>query len=308
MKILLAVDGSELSMTAVSLVKALPLPVGSTIEVMTVIADVPQVYGPWPASAPIQTPADLDRAFAQVRARLDEIAADLADEGRIVWTQVRHGRPASELVLEADRIEADLIIVGARGHSAVERLLIGSVASEVVDQAHCPVLVVRTPRFARVLLATDGSTDGTAAAAFLGTSRIFGEPAVKVLSVVDPGMPWWAGISPVDGAVAADAYASTLDAAAHHARDVATSTAATLGAEHVVGEASPRGGEVGSTMVAEATDWQADIVVLGTRSHGLLHRALVGSTSRHVLHHASMSVLIVRPARIADASVRIDAA
>jgi nucleotide-binding universal stress UspA family protein len=159
-----------------------------------------------------------------------------------------------------------------------------------------------------VLLATDGSTDGAAAAAFLATSRIFGEPAVKVISVVDPGMPWWASISPVDGAVAADAYASALRAAEDHAREVASSTAASLGVEQVVAEASPLGGEVGSTIVAEATDWQADMVVLGTRGHGLLHRALVGSTSRHVLHHAPTSVLIVRPARTADASAGVEAA
>ena len=57
MKILLAVDGSEPSLTAVSLVEALSLPAGSVIEVMTVIADQPLTYGPWPASAPIQTPA-----------------------------------------------------------------------------------------------------------------------------------------------------------------------------------------------------------------------------------------------------------
>ena len=307
MKILLAVDGSEPSLTAVSLVRALSLPAGSAIEVMTVIADEPVTYGPWPASAPIQTPAP-DRTFSDVRASLDDIAARLGADGRTTCTIIRHGRPASEIRLEASRFAADLIVVGARGHSAVERLLVGSVSSELVDQAPCPVLVVRTPRFARVLLATDGSTDGSAAADFLGTSRIFGEPAVKVLSVVDPGMPWWAGISPVDGAVAADAYASVMDAAAQHARDVARSTAASLGAEHVVAESTPRGGEVGSTIVAEATDWQADVVVLGTRGHGPLHRALVGSTSRHVLHHAPMSVLIVRPAHVADSSMRVDAA
>ena len=308
MKILLAVDGSDLSNTAVSLVKALTLPAASTIEVMTVIADVPEIYGPWPAAAPIQTPTELDRAITQVRVRLDEVAAVLAGDDRIVCALVRHGRPASELVMEADRFGADLIVVGARGHSAVERLLVGSVSSEIVDQAHCPVLVVRTPRFARILLAADGSTDGFAATAFLGKSRIFGEPAVKVVSVVDPGMPWFAGISPVEGAVAAEAYGTVLDAATTHARDVASRTAATLGAEHVIAEASPRGAEVGSTIVAEATDWQADVVVLGTRGHGVLHRALVGSTSRHVLHHAPMSVLIVRPAHVADASVRADAA
>lgn len=308
MKVLLAFDDSELSNTAVSLVKALSLPADSTIGLITVIADDSWTYGPWPALALIQTPAALDRALSEVRARLQETADGLAADGRTISFVVRHGRPASEIVMEADRFGADLIVVGARGHSVVERLLIGSVSSEVVDQAHCPVLVVRTPRFARVLLATDGSTDGSAAAAFLGTSRIFGEPAVKVVSVEDPGMPWWSGISPVDGAVAADAYATVMDAAATHARDVASSTAATLGAEHVVAEAAPRGGEIGSTIVAEATDWQADVVVLGTRGHGMLHRALVGSTSRHVLHHAPMSVLIVRPARVVDGSVRADAA
>lgn len=307
MKILLAVDGSEPSLTAASLVTALPLPAGCSIELISVIADEPSTYGAWPASVPIPTPAP-DRTVAEVRASLDDIAARLGADGRTTCTIVRHGRPASEIIAEADRFGADLIVLGARGHSVVERLLVGSVSSEVVDQAHCPVLVVRTPRFARVLLATDGSTDGSAAAAFLRTSRIFGEPAVKVISVEDPGMPWWSGISPVDGAVAADAYATVMDAAATHARDVASSTAATLGAEHVVADVSPRGGQVGSTIVAEATDWQADVVVLGTRGHGMLHRALVGSTSRHVLHHAPMSVLIVRPAHVADASVRVDAA
>jgi len=308
MKILLGVDGSEPSMTAVSLVKALTVPADSTIELMTVIADASWTYGPWPALALIQTPAALDHASQEFRARLDDIAEGLAADGRTVNTRVRHGRPASEIVMEADRFGADLIVVGARGHSAVERLLVGSVSSEVVDQANCPVLVVRAPRIARVLLATDGSVDGSTAEALLRTWQIFGEPAIKVVSVVDPGMPWWGGISPVDGAVAADAYASALATAVDHARDVASSTAASLGAEHVVAEASPRGGDVGSTIVAEATDWRADVVVLGTRGHGVLHRALVGSTSRHVLHHAPTSVLIVRPARAADTSVRMDAA
>jgi nucleotide-binding universal stress UspA family protein len=142
----------------------------------------------------------------------------------------------------------------------------------------------------------------------VGRSGIFGDPVVKVLSVVDPGMPWWAGVTPVDGMVAIDAYATVADAAARHAQTVAKSSAEGLGFDHVVAEAPPRGGEVGSTIVAEASAWQADIVVLGTRGHGLLHRALVGSTSRHVLHEAPMSVLIVRPVRVAGTSARADAA
>ena len=164
-----------------------------------------------------------------------------------------------------------------------------------------------TTGIARILVATDGSADGDLAAAFVGTSGIFGDPDVKVLSVVDPGMPWWTGMEPVDGMVASDTYVDVLDAAKRRAREVATTTAERLAIDHVVAEASPVEGEVGSTIVDAATAWQADVVVLGTRGHGVVHRMLVGSTSRHVLHRAPMSVLIVRPAR-AGSSARADAA
>ena len=101
MKILLAVDGSEPSLTAVELVSAMSLPAGS-IELMTVIADEPVTYGPWPASAPIRTPAQLDRTSSAARERLDETALGLTTDDRTTCTVVHHGRPASEIVMEAD--------------------------------------------------------------------------------------------------------------------------------------------------------------------------------------------------------------
>ncbi len=308
MNILLAIDGSEASMMAVPVVKGLTLPAGSVVELLTVIPEDPATYGPWPAVVMIQPPEELDESIAAARTGLEAIAADLATDGRTIRSSVRHGRPATEIVLEAGRIGADLIVVGARGHTTIERIVIGSVSSEVVDQSHCPVLVVRTPRVDRVLLATDGSADGDVAASFIDASGCFGDPILKVLCVVEPGMPWWAGISPVDERVAADTYVTVRDAAERHASEVAHTTAQRLGAGESVGEAMGQAGDVGSTIVAEAVAWHADVIVLGTRGHGVLHRALVGSTSRHVLHHAPMSVLIVRPAPVASVRSRADAA
>lgn len=307
MKILLAIDGSEQSLTAVSVAGSLALPTDSTIELLTVIADDPWNYGPWPAVTMIPSADAMDLIVKEVRERLDAVGADLAADGRTVCTMIRRGRPASEIVLEADRFGADLLVVGARGHGVVERVVLGSVSSEVVDQARCPVLVVRTPRIAKILVATDGSADGDLAAAYIGTTRIFGDPTVKVLSVVDPGMPWWTGMEPVDGMAASDTYGGVLDAARRRAREVAATTADRLAIDHVVAEATPVEGEVGSTIVDAATAWQADVVVLGTRGHGVVHRMLVGSTSRQVLHQAPMSVLIVRPTRPAS-SARAEAA
>jgi nucleotide-binding universal stress UspA family protein len=307
MRILLAVDGSDASTTALSVVDSLLLPPDSIVELLTVIPDTPWTSGPWPAVAMIQPPDVLDRARAEVGAWLDDIVGGPAADGRTTRTRVRHGRPASEIVMEAERLAADLVVVGAQGYGVVEQVLLGSVSSEVVDHAPCPVLVVRTPGIARILLATDGSADGDLAAAFMGNFPIFGDPAVKVLSVVDPGMPWWAGMAAVDAMAAGDVYATVVDAAERHARDVATATADRLRTDDVLAESHPIEGEVGSTIVAAASAWHADVVVLGTRGHGLVHRALVGSTSRHVLHHAPMSVLIVRPPRPAR-SARADAA
>ena len=307
MKILLAVDGSEASTIAISVVGSLTLPADSTVELLTVIPDSPWTSGPWPAVAMIQRPDDLDRARAEIRAWLDDIAGNPAADGRTIRTMVLHGRPASRIVREADRLGADLVVVGAQGYVMVERVLLGSVSSEVVDRAPCPVLVVRAPGIARILVATDGSPDGDLAAQFVRDFPIFRDPAVKVLSVVDPGMPWWAGMAAVDGIGAGEVYAMVVDVAEKHARAVATATADCLGIDNAQAESRAIEGEVGSTILAAASAWHADVVVLGTRGHGQVHRALVGSTSRHVLHQAAMSVLIVRPAG-SGGSARVDAA
>ena len=307
MKILLAVDGSDASMTAVAAVEHLSLPGTATIELLTVLADDNDLYGgAWPAVVMVESPDVLERARDEVRGRLDDLAQSLEIDGRTVLVRVASGRPASEILLEAGRIGADLVVVGARGQSAVARLLLGSVSSEVVDHAPCPVLVVRTERSGRVLVATDGSPTADQAASFVAESGLFSEAELRVISVIDPGMPWWTGLSPVDGLAALEAYGDVIDIAHEHATKAAADTAARLGSAHVTADAKDRGGDVASTIVAEATAWQADIVVIGTRGLGVVKRLLLGSVSRDVLHHAPMSVLVVRPAHPAATTATTD--
>lgn len=49
----------------------------------------------------------------------------------------------SEIIEFAERENIDLIIMGTRGRTGFKKLLLGSVASGVVNFAHCPVLVIR---------------------------------------------------------------------------------------------------------------------------------------------------------------------
>ena len=55
----------------------------------------------------------------------------------------REGEPAEVILEEARAVEAQLIVMGARGRSAIARLLLGSVADRVIHHAPCSVLVAR---------------------------------------------------------------------------------------------------------------------------------------------------------------------
>ena len=77
------------------------------------------------------------------RESLQEAAELAAENGVDVETALLEGRPADEIVTYADTIDADLIVVGSRGHGAIASALIGSVSRGVLHESRRPVLIVR---------------------------------------------------------------------------------------------------------------------------------------------------------------------
>ena len=296
MKVLLAIDGSDASMSAVAATAALPIPSGSTVEIVSAIPDSFAPEGAvWPNVVRVDPPNDRGRIYDDVSRRLMEIADRIRRDDRMVEVRVLDGRPATEIVAEAERFEADLIVMGARGLSAVRRLLLGSVSSEVVDHAPCPVLIARHAKVDRVLLATDGSPSANEATSFVAESGLFEGSQIRIISIGNPGLPWWVGVTPVDGMTSIDIYADEAEASERHARHVTEETAERLEELHVTGSAAVRDGDVVSAILHDAKGWDADLIVVGARNMGTMHRWLVGSISRSVLHLADASVLIVRP-------------
>jgi nucleotide-binding universal stress UspA family protein len=118
---------------------------GADLRIIHVIGDplaaAPELeHGEFPVS-------DLERVREQAEARLEEARA-LAAELVHAHTELRHGATAAELVRAA--ADLDLLVLGSRGFGAFRRVLVGSVAAGVIDEAPCPVLVV--PRGAHVHL------------------------------------------------------------------------------------------------------------------------------------------------------------
>jgi nucleotide-binding universal stress UspA family protein len=77
------------------------------------------------------------------RKPLHEALEIAEDKSILVETVLLQGNPADEIVTYADTIDADLIVVGSRGHSAVASALIGSVSRSVLHESRRPVLLVR---------------------------------------------------------------------------------------------------------------------------------------------------------------------
>ena len=72
--------------------------------------------------------------------------AALLRQGLVAHRQmVVEGEAASEILKLADALGVEVIVMGSHGRTGVQRLFLGSVSRKVLDQARCPVLIVRVP-------------------------------------------------------------------------------------------------------------------------------------------------------------------
>ena len=298
MKALLAIDGSSESVLALETTASLTWPPGAQLEVLTVLPTESEWYGgPWEFGVAYVPSDDVrDRLRIDREALLERAVERLRRPGIRVAARLVTGRAASVIVDVAQEIGADIVILGARGHGAIERAFLGSVSAEVVDQTHCSVLVARTPSARRILIGTDGSDVATSAIAFVGGSRLFESSTARVIYAVDVDPSWWMGFTPGDGAFAVDPYVSVVDEGRVHGDRVTLAAATLLRSDGLDTSTVVHEGPAAAAIVQEARTWNADLVVVGTRGNGLMRRLLLGSTARSVLNHAAASVLIARRA------------
>ena len=135
--ILVGVDGSDASAQAATMAGRLAADLDAKVTAVYV-RQLPTTVPPF------GTDIYLDSYWEEAERLAGERAAEALDPLGASWQfEVRTGDPVVQLQLSADENGADLIVVGARGHSVAHRLLLGSVSTRLVHHAHRPVLVVR---------------------------------------------------------------------------------------------------------------------------------------------------------------------
>jgi len=97
---------------------------------------------PEPATI-VEVDAMLDDAREHFEEQFKKIIQRAKDLGVELQTDIAVGHPVEQIVHRAEMDHVDLIVLGRRGRSRFEKMLVGSTAEKVLRYAHCPVMVVR---------------------------------------------------------------------------------------------------------------------------------------------------------------------
>ena len=276
MRIVVGVDGSQASLTALALVENTRCPTGTTTRLVRAY----ELPVEWTAAAPLA-------------ATLQTLSDPLKRSGYATESVVARGRAADVLLAEADDLRADLIVVGSRGLGVAASALLGSVSATLVDHAACPVLVARGAHISRILVATDGSRSAEAIPAVLLAWNVFRDAPIQVLSVAPSSGDRERAIM-LSGLVSGDEPPLDASHEIERHRLMAGEMARRLVAGGRRAEGAVRSGEAALQIESAAVDFGADLIITGSRGLSGLRRLLMGGVAHHVLLHSRASVLVMR--------------
>lgn len=282
-RIIVGIDGSEASHRAAHwAAKEASLRTAGLTLVGAILPPVAAAgFGP---GLPVSLDA-LEEIRRAIQEQLDEVAESL--DAPDVATHIEIGSPAGVL-LEASET-ALMIAIGSRGLGGFRGLMLGSVSTQVSAHADCPVVVVRDQAASaepRVVLGLDGSEAGLDAAEFaFEMARLHGW-SVQAVHAWD--VPSYDLLVVPNAAIPVPLSETIEDESRLAAELLAGCTASHPDVPlhiDVVRESAAK------ALLAAGKD--ASLIVVGTRGHGQVMSALLGSVSNAVLHKATVPVAVV---------------
>ena len=146
-RILVPLDQSRVAEIVVPLVAAVARGAGATVRLL-LVAPVPQNQISEGDRVVAYTDQEMARLEAEGLDYLQKVEVQFGSGGDVECV-VRFGDPVDEILREADAFGADLIAVTTQGRSALGRVVLGSVAEEIVRKADAPVMLMRAGRNGR---------------------------------------------------------------------------------------------------------------------------------------------------------------
>lgn len=311
MKILIAYDGSPCAEAALDDLQLAGLPKEAEALVISVTelwlpAPPPSGFAVMPLAHGVYVPSDLTRVYSQdgpaVQAAetLANRAASRLRTNFPGWDVASHsavGSPKRELLRQAETWKPDLIVVGSHGHSALGRLLLGSVSQGVLNDARGSVRIARgrveepnTP--VRLVVGVDGSDASDEAVREVASRDWPPGSEVRIIAVTDPLTPTLIGsLIPPLGRIVEESNEEDrqwLTKLLRKSSEAFKNSSLRVSTE--IADGDPR-----RVLVEKAEASRADCIFVGSVGfNNRFERFVLGSVSAAVAARAHCSVEVVR--------------
>lgn len=291
--IIVAVDGSEHSFAAVSLIRDLAI---DNITCPECLITVIGALNP------------LDSATHSIhKAPLFQAQKMLQERCFQVQTELILGYPAEIIINYAEENRPDLIVLGAKGLRSTLGILLGGVAQQVIEYAACPVLIVRAPYrpLRRVLMVTDGSPSSQYASDYLAGFPLPRHTEIITAHVLPPAplleptnlLQTWSlsedivqELPPPD----VEGMKARQEAEEKRGHELLEKTQALFKGAGFTSHTRLLRGDTATEIINAVQQDNIDMIVAGSRGLSQVKGWLLGSVSRKLVHYASCSVLVVK--------------
>ncbi len=287
MNVLVATDGSKYGRWGLDWVAKLPFVEPPRVTALHVL-DIGALRAPFLAQ-PVMAgneryiQEEIQRMEARSTKTLKEAKQQLASLKLKGTARKEQGAVAPVILKRAPKRDG-LLVVGSQGLDALDRFMLGSVSTNLIHHATCPVLVVKGEAvpLRRITLATDGSDASAKALAFMlskfqpDSSTGKGGPVPIQVTVIHV-MPFIK-------------YPELKEAG----RSMVEQSVRKLVKAGFTAEAVCQLGKPAEEIMKVASKHRADLIVMGAKGLGAIARFLLGSVSTRVVQHSSCSVLVVR--------------
>ncbi|MGH7180753.1 MAG: universal stress protein [Nitrospiraceae bacterium] len=276
MNVLVATDGSKYGRWGLDWIARLPLMTLPRVTVLHVL-EISEYRSAFYSQREIQR---VEARTAKILKEATQRLAVLKLKGAVRKAQ---GAVAS-VILKAAPKRDGLLVVGSRGLDALDRFLFGSVSTNLIHHATCPVLVVKgeAAPLQRIVLAIDGSPGSAKALEF-------------VLTKFQPNRPPGKGVqAPIHVSVVHVMPFMKYPELKEAGRSLVEQSVRKLVKVGFTAEPLCQIGNCAEEIMKGAERRDADLIVMGAKGMAAIGRIFLGSVSTRVVQHANCAVLVVR--------------
>ena len=302
MKVLIALDNSDCSQLALSSVISRPWPDESDIKVVHVLEPYDPInstaneaqWSDWVETVNSQRKFSAQEMLANAVKRIKASHANIEVTSELLERYL----PDQSIVEAAEQWSADLIVLGSHSRRGLKRLLLGSIAHSVLQQAPCTVEIIKSQwslvsEQLNVLVALDQSERASQVLKTILQRPWPEHTSFKILCVVQPAIDKCVGS---DNPISA---LSILEEDKEYIEQLQTDLAQkakTLDSHLNSNTASFEvvAGDPREVILRRIEDWPAHLVLVGSQGKTGLQRLFIGSVSHAVALHSWCSVEVVK--------------